>query len=129
MHGKEEPLRELNDLRKTNEKHVQAMKPPDRGRQDFLSGGGEMGALIRSMDWSATSLGPRGAWPESLRTVVNLILAGSFPMAILWGSDLICIYNDAYRVIAGDRHPNAMGGPRERTGRKSGTSTNPSLKG
>ena len=49
-----------------------------------------------------------------MRTVVNLILAGSFPMAILWGSDLICIYNDAYRVIAGDRHPNAMGrSPRE----------------
>ena len=61
------------------------------------------------MDWSATPLGPRDTWPESLCTVVNLILAGSFPMAILWGSNLIFIYNDAYRVIAGDRHPNAMG--------------------
>ena len=77
-------------------------------KEDF-SYGGETGAFIRSMDWSATPLGPRDTWPESLCTVVNLILANSFPMAILWGSDLIFIYNDAYRVIAGDRHPNAMG--------------------
>ena len=78
-------------------------------KEDFLYGGGETGELIRSIDWSKTPLGSRDAWPESLRTVVNLILASSFPMAILWGSDLIYIYNDAYRVIAAGRHPNAMG--------------------
>jgi len=30
-------------------------------------------------------------------------------MAILWGSDLIFIYNDGYRTIAADKHPCAMG--------------------
>jgi PAS domain S-box-containing protein len=30
-------------------------------------------------------------------------------MAILWGSDLVFLYNDDYRVIAGDQHPAAMG--------------------
>ncbi|MGD0231173.1 MAG: PAS domain S-box protein [Syntrophorhabdales bacterium] len=78
-------------------------------KEDFLFGGGETGELIRSIDWSKTPLGSRDAWPESLRTAVNLILASSFPMAILWGSDLIYIYNDAYRVIAASRHPSAMG--------------------
>ncbi|MHB8108702.1 MAG: hybrid sensor histidine kinase/response regulator [Syntrophorhabdaceae bacterium] len=64
---------------------------------------------MRSMEWSATPLGPIDSWPENLRVIINVILASSFPMALLWGSDLILIYNDAYRVIASDRHPDAMG--------------------
>ena len=35
---------------------------------NWLAGGGEMGALIRAMDWSATPLGPPEGWPQSLRT-------------------------------------------------------------
>ena len=101
------PANSTNPLNKPGS--AQTMNPRAQGGQDFLSGGGEMGALMRSMDWSATPLGPLNAWPESLRTVAALILASSFPMAILWGNDLISIYNDAYRVIAGDRHPRAMG--------------------
>lgn len=76
---------------------------------EWLFGGGEMGDRIRSMDWSATPLGARETWPQSLRSVVNVIMASGFPMAILWGSELVFIYNDGYRVIAGDRHPGAMG--------------------
>ena len=76
---------------------------------DWLVGGGEAGELVRSLNWSVTPLGPRDAWPQSLRTVVNLVLASSYPMAVLWGSDLILIYNDSYGIIAGDRHPDAMG--------------------
>ena len=71
----------------------------------------EMSELIRSMDWSATPLGSCDCWPPSLRTVVNLALSCSFPMAILWGSDLTLIYNNAYRIIAADKHPWAMGRP------------------
>ena len=29
-----------------------------------FDGGGEMGALMRSMDWSATPLGPVAGWPQ-----------------------------------------------------------------
>ncbi|MCE7029656.1 sensor histidine kinase [Jiella avicenniae] len=32
-------------------------------------------------------------------------------MAILWGSDLTQIYNDGYREIMADRHPDALGEP------------------
>ena len=70
---------------------------------------GEMADLIRKTDWSTTPLGPRDGWPQSLRTVTNLVLASSFPVAILWGSELIFIYNDGYRIIAGDKHPQALG--------------------
>ena len=77
----------------------------------WLAGGGEMGALIRSMDWSATPLGPLDSWPQSLRTSVSLCLSSTFPILVAWGPDDIQIYNDAYRPICGDLHPAAMGAP------------------
>ena len=80
-----------------------------RRDKDWLVASGEMADLIRKTDWSTTPLGPRDGWPQSLRTVTNLVLASSFPVAILWGSELIFIYNDGYRIIAGDKHPQALG--------------------
>jgi PAS domain S-box-containing protein len=77
----------------------------------WLAGGGDMGALIRSMDWSATPLGPLQDWPQSLRTSVSLCLSSTFPILVAWGPDDIQIYNDAYRPICGDLHPQAMGAP------------------
>ncbi|WP_229210544.1 ATP-binding protein [Duganella sp. CF517] len=77
----------------------------------WLSGGGEMGQLIRSMDWSATALGPLSRWPQSLRTSVSLCLSSTFPILVAWGPDDIQIYNDAYRPICGAKHPEAMGAP------------------
>ncbi len=76
----------------------------------WLAGGGEMGALIRSMDWSKTPLGPLHTWPQSLRTSVSLCLSSTFPILVAWGPDDIQIYNDAYRPICGDLHPRSMGG-------------------
>lgn len=78
---------------------------------NWLAGGGEMGELIRSMDWSATPLGPPSGWPQSLRTSVSLCLSSTFPILVCWGPDDIQIYNDAYRPICGDLHPAAMGAP------------------
>jgi len=78
---------------------------------NWLAGGGEMGALIRSMDWSATPLGPLESWPQSLRTTVSLCLSSTFPILVCWGERDIQIYNDAYRPICGDLHPKSMGGP------------------
>ncbi len=78
---------------------------------NWLAGGGDMGALIRSMDWSATSLGPLDRWPQSLRTTVSLCLSSTFPILVCWGEQDIQIYNDAYRPICGGLHPKAMGAP------------------
>lgn len=81
----------------------------DRCGIDFPRDGGEMGALIRRFDWPATSLGPIRAWPQSLRTTVNLILRSPVPIVTLWGADGVMIYNDAYSVFAGGRHPRLLG--------------------
>jgi signal transduction histidine kinase len=79
---------------------------------DVLRGGGEMGALMRSHDWSTSSLGPPASWPQSLRTVVRLMLNTGHPMYIWWGQELACLYNDAYRESIGpERHPGSLGLP------------------
>ncbi len=74
-----------------------------------LSGGGETGRLVRGVNWSRTQLGPWEAWPQSLRTTVDLCLASNFPIAIAWGPDGVLIYNDGYVPICGGKHPRAMG--------------------
>lgn len=71
-----------------------------------------MGALTRAYDWSTTSIGTPDVWPQSLRTMVNVILNSKFPMFLWWGDDLIQFYNDAYRLSLGQngKHPAALGG-------------------
>src|SRR5260370_26783057 len=77
--------------------------------KEWLVGGGEMGRLIRSMDWTQTPLGPIDSWPQSLRTTVSLCLASNFPIALAWGPKHVQIYNDGYWPICGEKHPDAMG--------------------
>lgn len=75
----------------------------------YLSGGGEMGELIRNFDWRKSPLGPIEKWPQSLRTTVSICLNSKFPILIWWGKDHVKIYNDAYSVLLSTKHPNALG--------------------
>ena len=77
----------------------------------FLQGGGEMGALVRALDWEQTPLGPVERWPQSLLTTLSLLLNSKYPMFIFWGPQLVKIYNDGYRPITGAKHPWALGRP------------------
>ncbi|KAF2483414.1 hypothetical protein BDY17DRAFT_250480 [Neohortaea acidophila] len=45
---------------------------------------------------------------ESL-DMCNLIMASPHPAAMYWGDDLIAIYNEAYVMLAGQKHPKLMG--------------------
>ncbi|AKJ02082.1 signal transduction histidine kinase [Archangium gephyra] len=76
-----------------------------------LAEGGELGTLVRSVDWSKTPLGPVSGWPTSLKTMVGVVLRNRFPMLLWWGPDLIQIYNDGYRPILGEKHPASLGAP------------------
>ena len=76
---------------------------------DVLAGGGEMGALMRSIDWAKTPLGPVADWSHALRTTVGLLLRNRFPLLLWWGPQFVQIYNDAYRPIPGSKHPKSMG--------------------
>ena len=79
---------------------------------DFLRGGGEMGALMRAHPWSESSVGSPDHWPQSLRTTVRLMLSTGHHVYLFWGAELLCFYNDAYRLsIGAERHPSSLGRP------------------
>jgi signal transduction histidine kinase len=78
---------------------------------DVLPAAGEMGELVRSLDWSATPLGAPENWSPALRTMVRMLLANRFPQLLWWGPEYISIYNDAYRPILGRKHPWGLGRP------------------
>jgi diguanylate cyclase (GGDEF)-like protein/PAS domain S-box-containing protein len=79
------------------------------GETPFLVRGGSTGKLIRDFDWASTTLGPIEAWPQSLITAVGFVVNSAVPMVMLWGDDGYMIYNDAYSVFAGKRHPALLG--------------------
>ena len=82
------------------------------GDMDFLAGGGEMGMLMRTLDWSKTPVGPIGTWPQSLRTAVSICVGSRHPIEIWWGPDYVRFYNDAYRPVLGaTKHPQFLGRP------------------
>jgi PAS domain S-box-containing protein len=70
-----------------------------------------LGALMRAHDWSSTPLGPLETWPQSLRSVVGLLLNSKFPMFLAWGPELAFLYNDPYSEVLGAKHPQALGRP------------------
>ncbi len=80
----------------------------------FPPSGGEMGKRIRTLDWTATPLGPIEEWPQSLRTVVNILLSSRYAMWMAWGPDLTFLCNDAYRPTLGIKDPWALGARADR---------------
>jgi signal transduction histidine kinase/CheY-like chemotaxis protein len=78
----------------------------------FLDGGGRMGALMRSRDWTTSPLGAPATWPDTLKSAVATCLSSHFPMVIWWGPELLMLYNDAWQPILGDtKHPSGLGRP------------------
>jgi PAS domain-containing protein len=80
-----------------------------KGGLEFLADGGDVGKLMRTLDWSASPLGPPEQWPHSLQTIVALLLQSRFPMFVAWGKELGFLYNDSYAEILGAKHPRALG--------------------
>ena len=77
----------------------------------LFSNATEMGRRCVATDWAATPLGAVQAWPAALRCAVQLVVGAGFPSIVLWGPQLIQIYNDAYRELLGAKHPAAFGQP------------------
>jgi PAS domain S-box-containing protein len=86
-----------------------AKETSDYDLKTLIVGGGELGERIREFDWTVCSLGPIPEWPMTLRTIVNMMLQSPVPLVLLWGPDGIMLYNDAYSVFAGARHPSLLG--------------------
>ena len=78
---------------------------------DCLAGGGEMGALMRSRDWSKTAIGAVESWSPALRMMARLLLVNRFQLFLCWGPKFCQLYNDASWPALGTKHPRSMGQP------------------
>jgi diguanylate cyclase (GGDEF)-like protein/PAS domain S-box-containing protein len=80
-------------------------------QESIFASGGTVGALMRTINWSATPLGHPDNWPQSLLSTISICLSTRFPIAIYWGPQFILLYNDAWIPLEGNRHPAALGRP------------------
>ena len=93
---------------------------PDRGPSGrpgvlaILARGGEMGARMRAFDWAKTPLGAPERWPQSLRTVVRIMLDSRYAMWMLWGPECTFFCNDAYLPTLGIKRNWALGARSDR---------------
>ena len=87
------------------------MEHDDVSALAFLEHGGAMGALMRDRDWAGSPLGPPDVWPQSLRSIVELVLQSRSPMFVAWGERLLTLYNDGFAKVLGAKHPGALGAP------------------
>ncbi|WP_082883414.1 ATP-binding protein [Caballeronia calidae] len=72
-----------------------------------------MAERIAAFDWRDTELGPIQRWSHSLQSAVRFLLGSPLPLVMLWGKRGSMIYNDAYSLFAGGRHPFLLGKPVE----------------
>ena len=81
--------------------------PP--GGAAVFAGAGEMTELCNSLSLDTSSIGCPDDWGPGLRATASLVLAAPTPMVLLWGDDATQIYNDAFRVLMGAKHPTVFG--------------------
>lgn len=70
---------------------------------------GEMGRIIAGYDWKSTQLGDPSRWPHGLLITLGTMLRCEISSCLLWGPELVLLYNDAYAAYLGVKHPGTLG--------------------
>jgi PAS domain S-box-containing protein len=70
---------------------------------------GEMADRVRRFVWETTSIGAMSGWSESFLFTVNLMLESQFPTLLIWGPEMVVLYNDACLPLLAEKHPRALG--------------------
>lgn len=78
---------------------------------DFIVGDGDIARRMREHDWENTPLGPPRHWPQSLKTVIRIMLTSRYAMWMGWGPELTFFCNDAYAPTLGVKVDRAIGRP------------------
>jgi two-component sensor histidine kinase len=104
-------MRPVDSTKSAAEASISTITNAPSSEAGFPFGGGGMGALIRALDWSKTSLGPISGWPPHLKSAVSLMLPAKAQIVLFWGREFVALYNDAYVPTIGDKHPRALGRP------------------
>jgi anti-sigma regulatory factor (Ser/Thr protein kinase) len=87
----------------------QPARPTAVGR--LFARGGQLGARLARVNWSAHPLGPPQGWPPNLKTTLALVLSSRARMVLFWGQDLHAFYNDPLAPLLGAGHPGALAQP------------------
>jgi PAS domain S-box-containing protein len=90
------------------------MNPTPTGNACFFHGTGFASGL-NQIDWADHPLGGPEDWPAPLKTTVDTVLNCGFPMCVAWGPHLLMVYNEAYSLLLGSRHPAAIGQPMQQS--------------
>ncbi|UPG90317.1 response regulator [Luteibacter aegosomaticola] len=77
----------------------------------FLPRDSDMARRVHGFDWGNTSLGPLDGWRPALCHALAALMRSPAPMGLFHGREGILLYNDAYKAIAGLRHPQVFGQP------------------
>ena len=91
-----------------NRTELSPVEPRLTDDHPLFAGGGEVGHLLRRIDWAKTPLGSVSNWSPALRTMVGMVLNNRSPLVLWWGPQLVQIYNDAFRSIPASKHPLAV---------------------
>ena len=83
--------------------------PSPERKTAFVNRSGGLSEIIAAFDWAKTSIGPIDNWPAHMVVATSLALSSDLPIVMLWGESGVMIYNDAYAVFAGRRHPRLLG--------------------
>lgn len=63
-----------------------------------------------SYDWSASALGETARWPLALRVSADLLLNAPLPALLVWGREMVLLFNEAYGALAGPGYGRVPGG-------------------
>ncbi|HEX5123363.1 MAG TPA: ATP-binding protein, partial [Rhodanobacteraceae bacterium] len=64
---------------------------------------------MRRFDWTKTPLGAPSGWPQSLKTIVRMMLDSRYAMWMLWGPEYTFFCNDAYLPTVGIKRDWVLG--------------------
>lgn len=93
------------------ERETPYAKPLPVSALELLSGDDRIRVAFRSQDWSGTPLGDASSWSPALRSSLLHILWSAFPNMVLWGPELVQLYNEPYLDLVGDAHAPELGAP------------------
>lgn len=77
-----------------------------------------MGRRMRSHAWAASPLGSPEDWPQSLKTIVRVMLDSRYAMWMAWGPELTFFCNDAYLPTVGLKRDWVLGARSDRVWRE-----------
>ena len=80
-----------------------------RRQENHIHSQGRMADAVRAFEWGVTPLDGMDRWCETDVAALDLMLSCRFPALLLFGPQLIVVYNDEFVPLLAEKHPRALG--------------------